>query len=713
MAKKAKSRRRVEPHFGDAKSNGRGTSRSRSTKKSGTTRRKSKRKSSGLGRLFGFVPRLAYWGLVMGLWGGIGAVALIGYYAAQLPQSTTWSVPKRPPNVKILAADGKLLANRGITGGEAVSLARMSPYIPQAVIAIEDHRFHSHFGIDPIGFVRAMSANLFAGRLVQGGSSISQQLAKNLFLKPERTLRRKVQELVLAFWLEASFSKDEILEMYLNRVYFGSGSYGVAAASRRYFGKVPRDINLAEAATLAGVLKAPSRLSPARNPEKAEERAQIVLAAMRREGFISDREVAKALSTPASNAKHYWSGSQHYVADHVMNRLEELVGDVNEDIVVRTTIDQSLQSSAETALRHVLDRESRKRNVSQGAIVSLTGSGAISAIVGGRDYSASQFNRALDAKRQPGSAFKPFVFLASLEQGNSPETIRHDGPIRIGKWRPENYLRKYRGPVSLQKAMEESINTVAAQLAMEAGPRRVAKTARRLGITSKLNVNASIALGTSEVSLLELTSAYVPLANGGYRARPYLIRSVKSASGKVLFQRKTPGARRVIKDRELIMLDTMLAGVVANGTGKLAYLNDQRVAGKTGTSQSFRDGWFIGYVPGRATGVWLGNDNGQSTKKVTGGSLPAEIWATTMSGGATESEEVVPQSNEGFAVLPAKVPVPRRRPTDLDRNVIARLEQRERHEPAKKSITTLIKSRKEPPKPVGFRPIPKVDVGRP
>ena len=307
--------------------------------------------------LFSKLGSLAYWCFVLGLWGGIASIGIIGFYAVQLPQSSSWAVPKRPPNVKILSVNGKLLANRGITGGESIGLSHMSPYIPQALIAIEDRRFHSHFGIDPMGLIRASIKNILAGRVVQGGSTITQQLAKNLFLKPERTFRRKIQEVILSFWLEAKFTKNEILEIYLNRVYFGSGSYGVDAASRRYFSKSSRDVNLAEAALLAGLLKAPSRLSPARNPQKAEKRAQVVLSAMRRARFINDREAATALSMPSTHAKSYWSGAENYVADWIMSDLKSLVGPITENIIVETTLDLNLQKAAEAEIRAALGKK--------------------------------------------------------------------------------------------------------------------------------------------------------------------------------------------------------------------------------------------------------------------------------------------------------------------------------------------------------------------
>ncbi len=600
--------------------------------KSGTKRRQQAKKSHRRkrGGLVGFLGKATYWSFVLALWGGIGVAGIFAYYAAQLPQSTSWSVPQRPPNAKIVSLDGALIANRGITGGAAIRLEEMSPYIPMAVIAIEDRRYKSHFGFDPIGFARAMVANVSARKLVQGGSTLTQQLAKNMFLKPERTFERKVQELILAFWLETKFSKDEILEMYLNRVYFGSGAHGVDAASRRYFSKSAREVNLAEAALLAGLLKAPSKLSPARNPKLAEERAQVVLATMRRSGFITDREAARALTMQAKKAKRYWSGSEHYVADYVMKRIPELIGEMREDIIVDTTIELGLQKRAGEIIADTLNETGSKRNVSQGALVSMTPNGAVRVLVGGKEYADSQFNRATEAKRQPGSAFKPIVYLAALETGRTPESVRKDAPVKIGNWTPVNYDRKYRGPVTLDTSLSKSLNTIAAQLVMEVGPGNVVKTAKRLGIKSKLKANASIALGTSEVSLLELTGAYAPFANGGYEVKPYVIRSIRDMDGKVLYQHKNFSDEIVVRPRELGMMNAMLSNVISRGTGKAAKLGNREAAGKTGTSQKSRDGLFVGYTADYVTGVWFGNDDGKPTKKVTGGSLPAKSWKEFM-----------------------------------------------------------------------------------
>jgi penicillin-binding protein 1A len=589
-----------------------------------SNRKKAKRVRARRGKA-GLLGRLAYWCIVLGIWAGIAGVGITAYYGAQMPSVADWSVPDRPPNVKIISADGKLLANRGMTGGEAVGLHEMSPYIPQAVIAIEDRRFYSHFGVDPIGLSRAMVSNLVAGRMVQGGSTLTQQLAKNMFLKPERTLERKVQEVLLSLWLEHKHSKDQILEMYLNRVYFGSGAYGVEAASRRYFGKSARDVTLSEAALLAGLLKAPSKLSPARDPKAAGDRADLVLAAMREQGLIGKQEFNVAMKAPATRAASYWTGSEHYVADRIMEELPALIGDIRSDIVVDATVDLTLQKIAEKSIRGLIQDNGKKAGVSQGALVSIDNTGAVRAMVGGYDYANSQFDRASEARRQPGSAFKPFVFLAALEQGRTPDSVRNDAPVKIGNWTPDNYKGKFYGKVTLTTALAKSLNSVAAQLAMEVGPAAIVEAAQRLGIESKLEANTSIALGTSEVTPLELTAAYVPFANGGYRPDIHFINRIETTGGKLLYQHERGNRPRVLRSEVVGMMNAMMTETISGGTaGKAAF--GWPAAGKTGTSQKSRDAWFIGYTANLTTGVWFGNDDGSPTKNLTGGSLPAIAW---------------------------------------------------------------------------------------
>ncbi|MEQ8655714.1 MAG: penicillin-binding protein 1A [Hyphomicrobiales bacterium] len=577
------------------------------------------------GRLLG---RSLYWGFVLSIWGVIGLAGVIAYHAMQLPPASEWRVPERPPNVRIIANDGQLLANRGDTGGEQIRLEQLPAYLPNAVIAIEDRRFRSHFGLDPIGLTRAMVVNAQAGRFVQGGSTLTQQLAKNLFLTADRTISRKIQELILAVWLEATYSKDEIMELYLNRVYLGAGAYGVDAAAQRYFGKPASQVTLAESAILAGLLRAPSRWAPTRNPEGAEARAATVLQAMVESGFITQEEMTLARNNPAATMDRARRGAANYVADYVMDELDRILPLIEGDITVETSIDPYLQARAELALRTAL--ADQNDTDLQGAVVSLDGTGAVRALVGGRDYQQSQFNRATDAFRQPGSAFKPFVYLAALEQGLTPATMRNDAPVRFGDWSPENYSREYRGPVTLADALALSLNTIAAQLAYEVGPQRVINTAQRLGIRSEMERNASIALGTSEVSPLELTAAYAPFANGGYAVEPHVVLRVRDEAGQVLYARDASGFGRVIDPTHGRAMNAMLSRTLIIGTGRRAALESWTGAGKTGTTQGLRDAWFVGYTANLTTGVWLGHDDNSPMDGVTGGGLPAEVWQAYM-----------------------------------------------------------------------------------
>ncbi len=574
--------------------------------------------------------RLVYWSLVLSLWLIIGAAGTMVWVAISLPPIQSLEIPKRPPQIEIVGLDGKPLATRGEMHGATVTLKELPAYLPRAFIAIEDRRFYSHFGVDPIGLVRAAAANLLHRGVAQGGSTITQQLAKNLFLTQERTLWRKLQEVVLALWLERKFSKTEILELYLNRVYFGAGAYGVDAAAQRYFGKSARQVRIAEAAMLAGLVKSPSRLAPSRNPDGAERRAQTVLMAMVENGFITETMAKTALAQPAHAVKPAGAGTVNYVADWIMDVLDDLVGHVDQDLVVVTAIDPALQAAAEKALVDELAQRGTKLGVGQGAIVAISPDGAVRALVGGRNYAESQYNRAVAAKRQPGSAFKPFVYLTALERGLTPDTVREDKPIAFKGWRPENYRHEYYGPVTLTQALAMSLNTVSVRLTQEFGATAVAKTAYRLGIASKLDPNPSLALGTSEVSVLELVAAYAPFANGGDAIVPYVVERVRTAAGKTLYVRTPQILGRIIEPRYVGMMNTMMRETLRIGTARRAQLPGWPAAGKTGTSQDFRDAWFVGYTAHLITGVWVGNDNSSPTKRATGGGLPVEIWSRVM-----------------------------------------------------------------------------------
>src|SRR6476659_3852577 len=457
----------------------------------------SKRRSRGQAR--GGLLRLFYWGTVLGLWAAIALVGVIVWVGAHLPAIQSLEIPKRPPTIQIVGMDGSVLAQRGEMAGANVALKELPPYLPKAFIAIEDRRFYSHHGVDPVGIARAAVTNLLHRGVSQGGSTLTQQLAKNLFLTQERTLQRKLQEVELALWLERKHSKAEILELYLNRVYFGSGAYGVEAAAQRYFGKSAKNVTLAEAAMLAGLVKSPSRLAPNRNPEGAEQRAKTVLTAMAEAKFITEAQAQASIGHPSYNVKPAGAGTVNYVADWIGEVLDDLVGQIDQNITVETTIDPKLQGVAEAAIIDELAAKSVKFNVTQGALVAMTPEGAVRAMVGGRNYAESQYNRAVTAKRQPGSAFKPFIYLTAIEGGLTPETIRQDAPLDLKGWKPENYTHEYFGAVTLTQALAMSLNTVAVRVGLEVGSNIVLCTAHRLGISSKLEPNVSIALGTSEV----------------------------------------------------------------------------------------------------------------------------------------------------------------------------------------------------------------------
>ena len=596
------------------------TSRKKSEKDSKPPRRSSRGGGSWIGRLF-------YWAVVMGLWGFIGVCFLFVYHASKLPPIDQLSVPKRPPNIAILATDGSLLANRGETGGRTMSLQELPVYLPKAFVAIEDHRFYDHFGIDPLGIARALVRNILrSGGPMQGGSTLTQQLAKNLFLTQERTASRKIQEAILALWLERNYTKNQILELYLNRVYVGAGAYGVEAAAQRYFGKSARQVTLAEAAILGGLVQSPSRLAPNRNPAGAQARSELVLAAMQREGFVTEEMVKIALANPARATRPAGAGSLNYAADYVMDVLDDFIGTIENDVMVTTTLDPFLQAQGEKALVEELQARGEKFGVSQGAFVAMRPDGAIKAMVGGRSYSESQFNRVIAAKRQPGSSFKAFVFLSAIERGLTPDTVRDDAPISIKGWSPENYSRKYQGPVTLKHALAQSLNTVSVRLCLEVGPKTVATTAARLGIRSKLEANASIALGTSEVSPLEMVGAYATFANGGLGVMPYVITEVRTRDGELIYSRSGGGLGQVVTPQAVGMMNVMLHETMLTGTARKGDIAGWELAGKTGTSQDFRDAWFVGYSSTLVAGVWLGNDDGSATKHVSGATMPVDIW---------------------------------------------------------------------------------------
>jgi penicillin-binding protein 1A len=600
---------------------------------------------------------LMYSGVILCLWGLIAVGGVVAYYAAQLPPIDELTVPKRPPNIAILGSDGTLLANRGETGGRNVSFKELPSYVPKAFMAVEDRRFYDHFGIDVVGVARAMVRNATSSGGMQGGSTLTQQLAKNLFLTHERTASRKIQEAILALWLERTYTKEQILELYMNRVYFGAGAYGVEGAAQRYYGKSAKNLTLSEAAVLAGVVQSPSRLAPNRNPKGAQDRAEVVIGLMADQGFITPAQAKTALSQPAVLNRPKGAGSANYAADYVMDVLDDFVGTIEQDIVVATTIDPGMQATAERSIIDELDKNGEKFNVSQGALVAMTPNGALRALVGGRNYEASQFNRATMAHRQPGSSFKPFIYLAAIEHGLTPDTVREDAPVRYGNWAPQNYDRQYRGPIRLRDALALSLNTIAVKLGVEVGPKAVVQTAQRLGVVSPLQANASIALGTSEVTPIELVSAYAAFANGGMGVIPFAIISVRTSDGKLIYERPDGGGLgRVVSPGAVAMMNDMMHNTFVIGTARKAQIPGWTLAGKTGTTDDYKDAWFVGFSGNLVAGVWLGNDDGALTKRVTGGNLPTTVWHAFMTA-ALRGKQPVPLPGQDYFGTQENMPV--------------------------------------------------------
>ena len=577
-----------------------------------------------------WVWRLLKFFAVAGFWAGLAGALAFAFIWFSLDQRGLLQIPKREPGIMILANDGTSLAQEGSFFGDAAKISQLPDYVPNAVIAIEDRRFRSHYGIDPIGLARAMGRNILKGHLVQGGSTLTQQLAKNLFLTQEKTLTRKAQEAVLAIWLESKYTKDEILQLYLNRVYFGSGAYGIEQAAHTFFNKSSSELSLMEAARLAASLKAPTTYDPANNPDESTARAKLVLAAMQDQGFVTAQDASDALDQSSEVVTVDHLPARQYVVDWIDSQLSQLVKNYDQSIIIETTVDPTIQANAEQALRTRLQQNGKKLSVSQGAMVVMDNTGAVLGLLGGRSYEKSQYNRALKAERQPGSAFKAFVYLTAFEHGFKPSSIEVDEPVKIGNWTPENYKHKYLGEVSLEQAFAQSINTVAAKLAVTVGPDQVAATAKRLGITSTLGHDASLALGTSEVTPLELTAAFVPFANGGNAVSPYVVKRVTTRDGKVLYERKGDGLGQVVSPEALGEMNQLFRAVLRQGTGTKAQFGNWDIGGKTGTSQDYRDAWFVGFSPYLTAGVWLGNDDNSPTKQVTGGSLPAQIWRDVM-----------------------------------------------------------------------------------
>ncbi|MSP04397.1 MAG: PBP1A family penicillin-binding protein [Acetobacteraceae bacterium] len=573
--------------------------------------------------------RLFRWVLIGLIWGALAVAGVLVWFARDLPRPEAALDAARRPSLILTDLTGATFATFGDVVGEPLLLRDLPPFLPAAAVAVEDRRFWSHPGFDVLGLARALWVNLSAGRIAQGGSTITQQVAKNLFLSNARNFKRKVQELMLTVWLERSFSKQEILEIWLNRVYLGAGTFGVDAGAKMYFGTSARRVNLWQAAMLAGLARAPSRINPRTNPTAAMARAKEVLAAMVDTGAINPAQAERATAEMAQAPRQAAGGG--WFADWVAELAQSVVP-LDADAVLRTTLDPKWQILAETRLTALLDGPGAAARVSQGAVIALdAASGAVRAMAGGRDYRSSPFNRAVLARRQPGSAFKPFVWAAVLETGMGPDDSVLDAPIRLGNWSPANYEPRFAGEVSLEEALARSLNTAAVRLLQQAGgPRPVMAMARRLGITDPLPNNATLALGTGEVRLIELAGAYAAFFNGGQRVVPYGIETM------VLDGRSSPAGRtmpvQAIGTEHAAAMARMLSAVVTRGTGQAADIAGRAVAGKTGTTQDFRDAWFVGHADGMIVGVWLGNDDGHGMVRTTGGSLPARLFREIAAG---------------------------------------------------------------------------------
>jgi penicillin-binding protein 1A len=566
--------------------------------------------------------RYARW-LLTGPLGLLLVVLLLGWYTSldladlQRPRAQGGN-----PQITLLDRAGASFASFGERYGDYLRLDQMSPWLPKAVIAIEDRRFYQHPGLDPIGILRALLRNVEAGRVVQGGSTISQQLAKLAFLTPERSLARKAKEALYTLWIEARFDKEEILEAYLNRLYLGSGAYGVDAAARRYFATPANDLTLAEAALLAGVIRAPSYYAPTRDLALARQRAAVVLDAMVEAGLATAAEAAAAKAAPATLAAPPTRADSGWFADWVAAESRLYAGAEQPRLEVHTTFDRRLQAAAEQAVASVFERTGAK--VEQAALVAMSPTGEVRAMLGGRSYAASQFNRATQAERQPGSAFKLFVYLAALEDGLRPEDVISAAPLEVEGWRPRNEKDDYPAAITLMDAFADSVNTAAVRLSEQVGRDAVIRTAERLGVTSELRDDPSLALGSSEVHLLELTGAYASIANGGRLVWPEAIERIEGTGDRTLYRRRQVD-EPVLEPATVRAMTAMLEMALRRGTGRQAALR-RFVAGKTGTSSDNRDAWFIGFSDQLVVGVWVGNDDGRPMAGVAGGGLPALIF---------------------------------------------------------------------------------------
>lgn len=564
---------------------------------------------------------------------GMAGLCAFALAAQDLPDPKRLWENQRPVSVQIVDRQGRDILVRGATVAPRVKVDQLPFHIPLVMLAVEDRRYFSHIGVDPEALSRAIVANIKAGAYVQGGSTLTQQLSKNVFLSPDKTLRRKAQEMMMAVWLERSFTKEEILELYLSKVYFGSGAWGLEAASKRYFDKPAAKLNLPETAMLAGLLKAPSAYNPVNNPKIASTRTKVVLDILKEQKIIDEAMYDAALRYPIRIHRPQSDNSAQYFVDWIWPDIERVLGGPpGQDIIVQTTLDIEAQHFAQQAVSDHLDSQ---RRAEQAALVSLDGTGAVIAMIGGASYSQNQFNRAVKAERQPGSAFKPFVYLTAMEAGLTPWDVRIDEPItlksRIDSWSPQNFKKEYAGEILIEDAFAKSINTVAVSLAEEVGRDQVIATAERFGL-GDLKPLRSVSLGAQTTTPLHLTRAYLPFSNWGKIGEPYGILSISTAEGTPLYDAPPASLSPVMDLANLAQMNRLMYHTVETGTGRRARIPGRDIAGKTGTTNDFRDAWFVGYHPDLVTGVWVGNDENAPMKRVTGGTIPAEIFHDYMEG---------------------------------------------------------------------------------
>ena len=588
------------------------------SKKNTTKKRKtSKNKKLGLVKYFKIALILA-----------LPIFLYIAYCVITLPNMKEAINRTRLPSTTILADNGNEIQSFGTVYSEFVPSDELPQYLIDAIVFTEDRRFYNHFGFDVISFTRAMITNVFAGRYAQGGSTITQQVAKNLFLNNKKTINRKVQELLLAFWLEYKFNKDQILSLYLNRVYFGHGAYGIEAASQKYFQKTSRDVNLLESAILAGMLKAPSRYNPIRSKEDSLARAKVVLKIMHENHLLSDNDLERIKTMPLGKEKKAKVKNGAYFADWALNEINDNIGDKDTDVYAITTLDQDLQEKASSVLREEIEK-AKDFNVTNGAVIVMDYSGAIKAMVGGIDYFDSQFNRSTQALRQPGSAFKLFVYLSAIQKGFTPDDIISDQPIKIKDWQPKNHDGRIYGDVSLRTAFAQSLNLATVALAKDIGVSNIIRTAKKSGITTDMDNDLSLALGTSAVKMIDMARAYASIANGGFSVWPYSVKEVYTNDGFQLYQRHSSEKIRIFTEKEVDYTRKLLREVLKTGTGRYAHFGKE-VFGKTGTSQDNRDAWFIGFDEDKICAVWVGNDDNSPMQGIYGSGLPARIWKKIM-----------------------------------------------------------------------------------